>query len=37
MKKNDTPQLIPGQHPDDLPKKRKRNRNRKEPNLEAES
>jgi len=29
MKKNDAPQLVPGQHPDDLPKKRKRNRNRK--------
>lgn len=37
MKKNDEPQLVPGQHPDDLPKKKKRVRNRREPNLEAES
>ena len=35
MKNNDGPTLAPGQHPDDLPKKRKRNRNKKEPTLEA--
>ena len=33
MKKNDTPQLAPGQHPDDLPKKKKRVRNKRETNL----
>ena len=37
IKKDEGPQLVPGQHPDDMPKKRKRNRNKKEPNLEAES
>ncbi len=37
VKKNEGPTLVPGQHPEDLPKKRKRNRNKKEPNLEAES
>ena len=37
IKKDEGPQLVPGQHPDDIPKKRKRNRNKKEPNLEAES
>jgi hypothetical protein len=29
IKKNDEPQLVPGQHPDDLPKKKKRNRNKR--------
>lgn len=34
-KKNEEPKLAPGQHPDDIPKKKKRVRNKKEPNLEA--
>lgn len=29
QKKNDTSDLVPGQHPDDVPKKKKRVRNRK--------
>jgi hypothetical protein len=29
LKNNDEPKLAPGQHPDDLPKKKKRVRNRK--------
>lgn len=33
VKKNEGPQLVPGQHPDDIPKKRKRNRNKRQPNL----
>ena len=35
-KKNEGPQLVPGQHPDDVPKKKKRNRHKNhEPKLEA--
>ena len=32
-KKDDAPNLIPGQHPEDAPKKKKRNRNKYEPKL----
>ena len=32
-KKEDKPNLVPGQHPDDIPKKKKRNRPKYEPKL----